>query len=461
MKKRTTIAGNPANYLYAVILFFAGTIAFTALWLNLTHRDLGRILDWSHMISFYAHVSLALMVLGFAVLVWRIWMNCRYRPCPAESDPNLLPVTIVIPAYNEGRQVLDTVRSVMASDYPADKMQVICVDDGSADDTWQWMLQAQLEFPSRLRLIRQPRNRGKREALMQGFRNAEGQVLVTIDSDSEVLPGTLRNLVSPMAADPRVGAVAGNVRVLNCHEGFLPKMMEVAFTSAFDFIRSGQSVYGGVYCTPGALSAYRLSVVNRHLASWVHQTFMGSPATIGEDRSLTNFVLRSGFRVVYQRDAVVYTKVPDNYRGLRRMMMRWARSDVRESLVMATFMLRRFRPADSGGGWVRVFGVLQLVRLAVTEALKIGLLAHLLINPVPTVMMLTLGCFTGAAVPAIVYQWRYGGSFGWRWAVPYSFYRLFALSWISFWGLFSATRSGWLTRGAPSLSTTEQRPISA
>ncbi|MGD8771257.1 MAG: glycosyltransferase family 2 protein, partial [Desulfobacterales bacterium] len=130
----------------------------------------------------YLAVGLSLWTL--LTLAWRIWFACRYRSYAPLSDSTLPVITVVIPAYNEGRQILHTVRSVMNSRYPMGKMQVICVDDGSQDDTWQWMETARKEFPWRVRLIRQPLNRGKRHALIAGFAQAKGQVYVTIDSDS-------------------------------------------------------------------------------------------------------------------------------------------------------------------------------------------------------------------------------------------------------------------------------------
>jgi len=326
--------GFKADRFYPGLLFCALVSAFGLTWWQIDVWMALPTWKWTHLGAARNHLTVGFTVWILFILGWRIWFACRYRPFAPLADDALPIVTVVIPAYNEGEQVLHTVRSVMASHYPACKMQVICVDDGSVDDTWQWMNAARKEFGKRVRLIQQPQNCGKRHALMAGFAKADGQVYVTIDSDSEVLPETLRHLVSPMGHDPRVGAVAGNVRVLNLADGAIPKMMEVSFTSAFDFIRSGQSVYGGVFCTPGALSAYRASVVAPHLTGWANQTFMGSPATIGEDRALTNLILGCGSRVVYQRDAVVLTKVPTRFSGLRRMLLRWARSNVRENLVM-------------------------------------------------------------------------------------------------------------------------------
>lgn len=407
----------------------------------------------------YASLGIVLSPLAALLLLWRTWLVWRYRPFAPCADAALPMTTVVIPAYNEGRQVLDTIRSVMASDYPSKKMHVLCIDDGSQDDTWQWMQAAVREFPDRLRLLRQPCNRGKRHALLEGFRQARGSAFVTIDSDSLILPDTLRHLVSPLATSPRVGAVAGNVRVLNLEDGPIPKMLDVSFTMSFDFLRRGQGVYGGVLCTPGALSAYRREALTPHIETWAEQTFMGRPANIGEDRALSNIILGQGLRVVYQKDAVVLTTVPSAYGGLYRMLLRWARSNVRECLVMFFFLLRRFRSGDTGGGWVRLTGLLELIFLPLTVILKVACLLGMFLHPLPTMRVLAAGSLAAAALPACIYQFRRLGLFGVVWGLAYTFFSTFALSWISLWGFFTAAHSGWLTRNLARSGT--QMPLAA
>ena len=408
--------------------------------------------------SWKNHLAAALSIVAALTMVWRIAFALIYKPYALVHDDLLPSITIVVPAYNEGSQILSTVRSIMTSRYPMHKMEVICVDDGSQDDTWQWMQKAFDAYPLRIKLIRQPFNKGKRQALLAGFAKAVGQIFVTIDSDSEVLPDTLRHLISPYVLDDRVGAVAGNVRVLNVDEGTIPKMMDVSFTSAFDFIRAGQSVYGGVFCTPGALSSYCAWMVKPHLAAWADQNFMGRPATIGEDRALTNILLASGYRVVYQRKAVVLTKLPTCYSGLRKMLLRWARSNVREHLVMLSFVMRHFRPDDSGRNWLRLFSITQIFRMVTAEAFKLAVLIQLVMAPETTMVLLAIGGIVSAIMPALVYQIRYGGWMVWLWSLSFSFYWLFALFWIPLWGIFTATQSGWLTRSVPKMTVLQELP---
>jgi hyaluronan synthase len=402
--------------------------------------DMARALPLSDI--WKAAVS-CLVLMNSGMLVWRILLVLMYRPATPCTDAELKACTVIIPAYNEGQQVLGTLRSVMASDYPEDKLQVICVDDGSKDDTWLWMLKGGEEFGDRVELIRCPVNQGKRHALNQGFLRATGDVLVTIDSDSEVETSTLRRMISVFCRNPRVGAVAGNVRVLNTTQGIIPKMLDVAFTYSFDFIRAAQSSFNTVMCTPGALSAYDAGVVRKVREQWLHQTFMGRPANIGEDRALTNLILREERLVLFQSDAVVYTNVPVEYRGLCKMMLRWARSNIRETIALTRFGFTRFRPEPVIGAQIDLAH--QWVRMTANEALKVAVIASLITWPAATLYGLVVGTCIASIMPALFYLLRHR-SLACVWALPYSLFMFFGLSWISLYALLTPQKNGWLTR---------------
>jgi hyaluronan synthase len=250
---------------------------------------------------------------------------------------------VVIPAYNEGRMVEMALYSVAQADYPKDKLEIICVDDGSTDDTWQYIEQGPgSRFPHLIKTIRFPQNRGKKQALAAGFTAARGEVLVTVDSDSVIEAQALRHLVAPLQEDPTIGAVAGNVKVYNRHQSLMGKMQGVRFVN-LDFLRASQSLYKTVICTPGSLSAYRREAVLPILTAWLNQTFLGAPCHHSEDRALTNFILKSGYYTCYQRSAVVHTLVPETYAGVCRMYLRWERGNVRESCVMLGYLFTRYR----------------------------------------------------------------------------------------------------------------------
>jgi hyaluronan synthase len=386
------------------------------------------------------------LVALFAVLVlaWRALLFARYRPMPGAADDELPKISVIVPAYNEGKQVLDTVRSLMAGDYPADKLQIITIDDGSQDDTWKWIQRSADEFPDHVLALRCPENRGKREALYEGFQRATGEVIVTVDSDSEVLPDALRNLVTPLVRDPRVGAVAGNVRVLNHDAGAIPAMLDVTFTTSFELIRATQSEVGVVMCCPGALSAYRRELIVQFQDEWVSQTFLGQPANIGEDRAMTNLVLRMGYEVRFQSNAIVITEVPTRTRQLSRMLLRWARSDVRETLALAQILWRR-PTAWHWGAHV------NFIAAALSLTLSPVMLAWLVLSAVLAPSMLAwtlLGVMVAAVMPAVVFSHLRDTRGAW-WAFPYAVYFLLCLSWIQPYALLTPHHAGWLTRALP------------
>src|SRR5690625_1145314 len=287
--------------------------------------------------------GLSLLAINVLMLLFMLSLYLRYRSIPPVTDEQLLKTTVIVPAYNEGELVYKTLKSLVKSDFPKDKLQLIAIDDGSQDDTWIWMLKAKAELGDKVAIYQQPENRGKRHALHRGFKLATGEIFITVDSDSIVDKDTLRNMVSPFIKDQSCGAVAGNVRVLNRKKGLIPQMLEVSFAFSFEFIRSAQSTLGSVFCTPGALSAYRKEAVMNCLPEWINQTFMGQASTIGEDRAMTNMILKQGYKVFFQRNAYVFTNTPLEYRNLHKMFTRWERSNVRETIAMSKFAFTNFR----------------------------------------------------------------------------------------------------------------------
>lgn len=383
------------------------------------------------------------------VALWRVALMARYRVVGDVGDASLPHLTVLVPAYNEGRQVLSTLRSLAASDYPAERLEIIAIDDGSQDDTWSWIRRGESELKGVVTAVRCARNGGKKHALAQGVRRARGEVIVTVDSDSEVLPDTLRLLVAPLVVDPECGAVAGNVRVLNRHAGALPRMLDACFTASFDFGRAGESMVGGVLCCPGALSAWRTSIFQGVLDEWLGQTFFGQPAMIGEDRALTNLVLRTGATVRYQSNAIVLTQVPTTARTLCKMFVRWGRSNVRESIVMAAFV---FGLRDTRGRRrlaLQALYVASVVSTLISSLVFIPTLVALAMQPllVPLFAVLTLV----AAIPTTVITLAVRDRRTAMWAIPWGVYSTLVTAWIPLWSLLTMHRSGWLTRSAPVL----------
>jgi hyaluronan synthase len=395
------------------------------------------------LVFFVVVLGLFLFRAGF--FFYNLYLYFRYKPVTAVDDASLPTCTVIVPAYNEGKQVWATLMSLVKSDYPAEKLQLLAIDDGSKDDTWAWMQKAKEELGDRVSIYQQPENKGKRHALYRGFNLGSGEVFITVDSDSEVTKDTLRNLVSPFVVNENCGAVAGNIRVLNNGEkALLPKMLDVSFVLSFEFVRSAESSLESVLCTPGALAAYRRDAVMKVLPEWINQTFMGQPSDIGEDRAMTNMILKQGYHVLFQRNAYAYTNVPEKYSGLYKMFIRWGRSNVRENIAMAKYVFTNFREGSKVG--TRLLFLNQVLKLVMSYPSILLMIFFISMDPVLFISSTLLSILIWSSFPVLFYAKRYKLSESF-WAYSYSILYTFGLFWITPYAIATASKRGWLTRG--------------
>ena len=274
-------------------------------------------------------------------VVSRFVFAAFYRaPVDVGFEPS---VAIIIPAYNEGVSVLRTIDACIAQDYPLDRLQIVCVDDGSTDDTWNYIQHAVNRYGDRVQAISLGSNRGKRAAMAEGVRRTDSEILVFIDSDSEPVPGGLRQILQPFIAQD-VGAVAGLTHARNADVNALTKMQATRYFVSFQLLKAAESVLGAVSCCSGCFSAYRRSAVEPLLEAWEHQRFLGAECTYGDDRALTNMVIRDHHRSLYHAGAVALTDVPTEYAGFFRQQLRWKKSWLRESPILLSHIWRS-RPA--------------------------------------------------------------------------------------------------------------------
>lgn len=296
--------------------------------------------------DFYRWLYLHSIIAAFFLLS-RYFFAVFYRPVPIDVD--FTPgVTIVIPCFNEERWIRRTITSCINQDYPIDKLEVIVVDDCSSDNSPQIIRETveelyrsdrAFEIDKRLKYILLDRNQGKKHALSKGVLEAKHELVVFVDSDSFLDPYAIRNVVQPFK-DPKMGGVAGRTDVANTYTNVLTKIQAVRYYIAFRIMKAAESVFDTVTCLSGPLSCYRKEIVLENMEAWINQKFLGHKATFGDDRSMTNFVLRK-HRTGYQDTVVTYTMVPNSHRVFLRQQMRWKRSWIRESLKAATFMWRK------------------------------------------------------------------------------------------------------------------------
>jgi hyaluronan synthase len=403
-------------------------------------QPLFRSAESGHWTAMLIKPSMLWSMMGILLLFFRTLLWFSYRPVdPAE--PNHAPsLTVIIPAFNEGPMVEKSIDSAAAANYPTDRLEIIVVDDGSTDDTWNYIQAAASRHPQLVTPIRLLKNKGKRAALEMGFRRARGEVVVTIDSDSVIEPETLLAIAGPFR-NPSVGAVAGKVLVYNRDKGIIPRMLHVRFILSFDFLRAAQSTYRTVYCCPGALSAYRTGVVREVLDEWVNQTFLGEPCTYGEDRSLTNFILSRGYDTIYQRTAVVHTIAPRTYAKLSRMYLRWDRSYIKEELRFARIIFKR--PL-----FARLIAFMDILITNLRYPVNYGILALLLILSLhdPYVILRLLFAIGFISSLYTLYYLHSERSWDFIYGIFYAYFSFFTLFWIFPTAAFTVRSRSWMTR---------------
>lgn len=384
--------------------------------------------------------SLIWMLMGTVLLGFRTIMWFRYRPFPAARYDEAPPLSVIIPAYNEGAMVLQSIESVAAADYPRERLEIFVIDDGSTDDTWSHIERAAERYPGLVTAIRFKKNQGKRAALAAGFRQCRGEVIATLDSDSVMTRDSLLALVGPFR-DATIGAVAGKVAVYNRAEGLIPRMLHVRYIISFDLLRAVESSYGTVYCCPGALTGYRADVVREVLDDWLDQKFMGSRCTFGEDRAMTNLVLERGYNTVYQRSAVVQTLVPVTYSKLCKMFLRWDRSYVREEIRFLRIVWKRPLAAK----------LIALYDRAITNfrypvQFATMFLFAFLISAHPLMLVRIFLAVGLMSFFNMLYYLRSERSPDFLYGVVFSYYSVLALFWIFPYAVLTVRARGWLTR---------------
>ncbi len=250
-----------------------------------------------------------LLVSGRALIVGLLALAEKLRPSPVDHPEYKPEVTVMIPAYNEETVIVDTVRSALASVYP--NLEILVIDDGSTDRTAE-LVRADFGRDPRVRLLLQP-NRGKPAALNHALAEATGEIVVSIDADTIVDPEAVPRLVRHFA-NPKVGAVAGNVKVMNRNK-WLTRWQALEYITSQNLEKRAFDLLNCIPVVPGAAGAWRTDLLR------ANNGFSGD--TVAEDTDLTLTIRRNGWKILYDEEAIGRTEVPDTVEALIRQRFRW------------------------------------------------------------------------------------------------------------------------------------------
>jgi cellulose synthase/poly-beta-1,6-N-acetylglucosamine synthase-like glycosyltransferase/peptidoglycan/xylan/chitin deacetylase (PgdA/CDA1 family)/spore germination protein YaaH len=249
-----------------------------------------------------------LIIIGLFAVIDRLRTRKNFAP------PGYAPrVAVLIPAYNEEKVIVRTIRSVMMSNYK--NIRVIVIDDGSKDATYQTAIDA---YPNdiasgRLTVLTKP-NGGKADALNYALERMDEEIYVGIDADGVIAHDAITNLVCHFA-NPKIGAVAGNAKVGN-RVNLWTRWQALEYITSQNFERRALDLFDVVMVVPGAIGAWRTSAVKA--GNGYHTN------TVAEDADLTMNLLEQGYSVIYEDRALAFTEAPVNMDGLMRQRFRWS-----------------------------------------------------------------------------------------------------------------------------------------
>ncbi|MBA2543916.1 MAG: glycosyltransferase [Deltaproteobacteria bacterium] len=246
-------------------------------------------------------------------------------------------VTVVVPLFNEGRSIYDTIKALAALEYPGEKLSITIVDDCSTDDSYTWACRAAEECNTvlggpHIRVLRNPTNMGKRKGINYAVREATAEIIGSVDSDVIIYPTALKELVARFV-DDTIAAVGGRVHVSNPNQNWLTRLQTIKYYFGQEHLKNLERGLRSVMCLSGCLTAYRRTVLMELEPILENRNLMGVPIKYGEDRFLTHQIVKHGYRTVMTMKAMCFTKAAHTLQGYFNQQLRWKRSNIVDFVV--------------------------------------------------------------------------------------------------------------------------------
>ena len=275
-----------------------------------------------------SHLTLYLLVLGYFWCNWtlKLTLSLLYRPFRESFTGR---VSVVMPVYNEDREVLEqAIRRVLAQS--ADLItEVIVVTDRREPDLPDW-LKTHFGSDPRLR-ITTGSTPGKRFSLRLGIELAREEIVVSIESDVMIREDSISELIKPFN-DARIGGAIGDQEVHLPHRNAWTWLDFICEKVKYTLTYPAQGALKQVSVLSGRTVAYRRSAVTPLLDGLTMEYFLGRHCVSGDDGRLTSLLLEAGWKTGFQSTSVVETLSPQSMRGLLRQRTRWNRNTCRRTL---------------------------------------------------------------------------------------------------------------------------------
>jgi len=302
--KRIVISGFISLVLFFIIIY---TLPQTVL-------DVSSLIEYTTIVALVIFLFV-LVIRYFTILVMAYLYINQYTYKPTTG---FFPfVSILVPVYNEEKVVTESIQSLLELNYT--NYEIIIINDGSTDDTKKVAeslvgYQKGLLSDIKVSLINKP-NGGKAQALNAGIKYSKAEIVLCMDGDSQLSPNSIKLAVRHFS-NPEIGAVAGNVKVINRGK-LLTDLQALEYIEGLNMARSAQSFINLVNIIPGPIGLFRKKAIE--------EAGFYSSDTFAEDADLTLKILATGWKIYYEPNSISYTEAPEKLHQLLKQRYRWTR----------------------------------------------------------------------------------------------------------------------------------------
>jgi hyaluronan synthase len=401
---------------------------------------------------------------------------CWYRN-PAKGKAGNDLVSVIIPIYNQKDMIEIVIDAIYRSTYK--NIEVIAINDGSNDGTKEILDNLTKKYPT-LQVIHQKRA-GKRKASATGFYASKGRYLVHIDSDSVIDEQGITEFMKAFNANPKVGAVAGEVRAWNAEKNILTRLQDAWYINCCNIVRAYESSFRSVTCCSGCFCAYRREAIANFMPYWADtNNFSGrgidseitayaiTPKAVkndmlqalwpssalkqqlmeaassyddSDDRLLTAHSLMK-WESRYVATAIVYAEAPQTLMGFLKQQSRWKKGFLRVNFYLSTYFWRGRHPLASIEYYLDFMSGLTQSLIILT----ILFYEPFILNDFWTPVYFFGGLIFSSLAHGLDLKLRYPPSKNWLYMPLMTLIHTFVVSWLLFYAIWTFKNNSWLTR---------------
>lgn len=330
-------------------------LVFTVLLVTMLYSGI-RTLDFLVMA-----ISIVLLdVIVTLAVGWFFYKN------PAQGIAGNALVSVIIPVYNQANMIEVVIHAIANSTYK--NIEMMAVNDGSTDGSGEILDRMEKKY-SKLRVFHQT-NKGKTRANYLGSSHSKGEFLLFIDSDSVVDPHAITEMMRAFNRDSKLGAIVGHVKPWNVQKSLLARLQDAWYDYEFNISKTTQSVLGGVMVCCGCFGGYRREAIEKYFPLmngiktkgkdldykkyykkniWGSKLLSKIPLRIlewasqfddAEDAIMTAHALVD-WKTKYVSSAIVFSEVPETFKGLLKQQIRWRKGALRAMFFMMTFLYKK------------------------------------------------------------------------------------------------------------------------